>query len=92
MNASLPVAYQSASAPQIEAHGWHAGFRRCHHTGYAQTTSGRILGTVEDQSGAIVPGATVTISDVQPGISRTLTVDEAGEYEPVAAGAATPQD
>jgi hypothetical protein len=29
--------------------------------------------------------------DVQRGISRTLTVDEAGEYEPVAAAPATPQ-
>lgn len=46
----------------------------------AQTTAGRILGTVQDQSGGIVPGATVTITDVQRGISRTLTVDEAGQY------------
>ena len=28
----------------------------------AQTTTGRILGTVQDQSGGVLPGATVTIT------------------------------
>jgi hypothetical protein len=30
-------------------------------TGYAQRTSGAIRGTVTDPSGAVVPGATVTL-------------------------------
>jgi outer membrane receptor protein involved in Fe transport len=41
---------------------------------------GRILGGITDQSGGVVAGATVTIRDVQRGVSRTLTTDEAGEY------------
>src|SRR5580700_4307337 len=46
----------------------------------AQTTTGRILGTVQDQSGGVLPGAIVTITDVQRGVTRTLTADAAGEY------------
>jgi Carboxypeptidase regulatory-like domain/TonB dependent receptor len=46
----------------------------------AQSTAGRILGTVSDQSGAAVSGATVVVTDVERGTSRTLTTDEAGTY------------
>jgi len=46
----------------------------------AQSTSGRILGTVTDQSGAAVAGASVAIMDVQRGTSRTVTTDETGGY------------
>src|SRR5579863_9616467 len=46
----------------------------------AQSTAGRILGTVTDQSGAAVAGATVVVTDVQRGSSRTLTTDDAGAY------------
>ncbi len=45
-----------------------------------QSTSGRILGSVNDQSGAAVAGATVVVTDMQRGTSRTLTTDEAGTY------------
>jgi Carboxypeptidase regulatory-like domain/TonB dependent receptor len=48
--------------------------------GWSQTYTGRILGTVTDASGAVVPGATVVVTDVQRGVSRTLTTDQAGEY------------
>src|ERR1700732_5403429 len=47
---------------------------------FAQGTAGRILGTVTDQSGGVIAGATVTVTDVQRGIPRTLTTDQAGEY------------
>src|ERR1700730_6813110 len=47
---------------------------------FSQTTTGRILGTVADQSGASLPGATVTIVDVQRGTTRALSTDEAGVY------------
>ncbi|MGO8984428.1 MAG: carboxypeptidase regulatory-like domain-containing protein [Terriglobales bacterium] len=46
----------------------------------AQTTTGRILGTVSDQSGAAVPGAAVVITDVQRGITRAVATDSSGEY------------
>ncbi len=49
-----------------------------------QSTAGRILGTVIDQSGAAVSGATVVVTDVLRGASRTLTTDDSGGY--VAAG------
>ncbi len=47
---------------------------------FAQGNVGRILGQVTDQSGGTVAGATVTVMDVQRGISRSLTTDQAGEY------------
>jgi hypothetical protein len=46
----------------------------------AQSNQGRILGTVRDQSGGIIAGATVTVTDTLKGVPRTLTTDEAGEY------------
>jgi hypothetical protein len=46
----------------------------------SQTTTGRILGTVRDPSGAALPAATVTVTDVQRGITRTVTTDNSGEY------------
>lgn len=47
---------------------------------FSQGNLGRIMGTVTDQSGGVVAGATVTVLDVARGISRTLTTDDAGEY------------
>jgi len=47
---------------------------------FSQINAGRILGTVTDQTGAAVAGATIVISDVQRGQSRTLTSDAAGDY------------
>src|SRR5215469_18921201 len=46
----------------------------------AQTATGRLLGEVEDKSQAAVSGATVTITDVSRGISRTLVTDSAGQF------------
>jgi hypothetical protein len=46
----------------------------------AQSTAGRILGTLTDQSGAAVAGARVVVSDVQRGTSRTMTTDVSGSY------------
>ena len=47
---------------------------------FSQANLGRILGAITDQSGGVVAGATVTILDVQRGISRSVTTQEAGEY------------
>jgi hypothetical protein len=47
---------------------------------FAQTVTGRILGTVADQTGAAIRGAGVTITDTQRGTTRNLTTDESGAY------------
>jgi hypothetical protein len=47
---------------------------------FSQGNFGRILGTVTDQSGGVLAGATVTITDKDRGVARTLTTDDAGEY------------
>ncbi len=47
---------------------------------YAQVNQGRILGTVRDQSGGSIAGATVTLTDTLKGVSRTLTTNESGDY------------
>ncbi|MGB5153112.1 MAG: carboxypeptidase-like regulatory domain-containing protein, partial [Candidatus Sulfotelmatobacter sp.] len=49
-------------------------------TAVAQSTAGRVLGRVTDQSGASVAGAKVVITDVQRGTSRTLATDTSGDY------------
>src|SRR5216684_4559770 len=47
---------------------------------FAQGNFGRIMGTVTDQTGAVLTGATVTVIDTQRGPARTLNTDSAGEY------------
>ena len=47
---------------------------------FGQSAAGRILGAVTDKSGGVVANATVVVTDVQRGVSRTLTTDQAGEY------------
>ena len=47
---------------------------------FSQGSAGRILGTVTDQSGGVVAGATVSVIDTERGVTRTLTSDDAGEY------------
>jgi hypothetical protein len=45
-----------------------------------QATSGSVSGTVHDASGAVVPGATVTISDVAKGTKSVTRTDSVGSY------------
>src|SRR5260370_4465228 len=47
---------------------------------FSQGSTGRMLGTVTDQTGGAIAGAAVTVIDTERGISRTLTTDDAGEY------------
>src|SRR6202790_5455675 len=47
---------------------------------FPQGNAGRILGTLTDQSGGVLVGATVTVTDTQRGTTRTLTTNQAGEY------------
>jgi hypothetical protein len=46
----------------------------------SQGNAGRISGTITDQTSGAVGGATVTVTDTQRGVTRTLTTDEAGVY------------
>ncbi|MDP9038099.1 MAG: carboxypeptidase regulatory-like domain-containing protein [Acidobacteriota bacterium] len=47
----------------------------------AQTAGlGTIAGTVTDTSGAVVPNASVVVTDTDTGISRSLTTNASGEY------------
>src|SRR5271165_3560750 len=47
---------------------------------FPQGSEGRISGTVTDQSGAAIPGAKVTVTDIQRNDSRILTTDNSGAY------------
>jgi len=46
----------------------------------AQSTFGSIVGTVKDSAGALVPGATVSLSNAGTSAVRTITTNQAGEY------------
>jgi len=46
----------------------------------AQATTGQIIGTVTDPTGAAIPGAKITITDVSKGTTSTLTSNGAGEF------------
>src|SRR5712692_8237759 len=47
---------------------------------FSQGSSGRIVGTVTDQSGGVISGATVSVVDTERGVTKTLTSNDAGEY------------
>ncbi len=47
----------------------------------AQVNSGTIVGTVTDQTGAILPRAKITVRSVETGIARTTNTDETGRYQ-----------
>ncbi len=46
----------------------------------AQSTGALLQGTVSDQQGAVLPGATVTITNTETGLTRSLQADERGWY------------
>lgn len=48
--------------------------------GSAQQTQGTILGTVKDAKGAVVPGATVTLTNTNLNTVRTATSNASGDY------------
>src|ERR1035441_3276489 len=50
---------------------------------FAQSTLGTILGTVTDQSGAVIANAEVRITSTDEGTLRTLTTDTSGNFEAV---------
>jgi Carboxypeptidase regulatory-like domain len=47
---------------------------------HAQQTTGSIVGTVKDQTGAVVPAGTVKATNVDTGFSRSVPTNGSGEY------------
>src|SRR5580704_10095904 len=47
----------------------------------AQINTGRILGTVTDQTGGVIAGAAVVVTNTETGVARNLVTDGAGEYD-----------
>ena len=50
------------------------------HLAAAQQTESRIVGTIADQSGAVLPGVTVTVKSKATGTVRTVLTDAEGRY------------
>ena len=46
----------------------------------AQSDTGRVVGTVSDMTGAVVPGATINLTNTDTGISHTVTAGEDGTF------------
>ena len=46
----------------------------------AQAVKGGLLGNIVDQSGLVLPGVTVTITEVNTNISYTAVTNESGNY------------
>ncbi len=46
----------------------------------AQAVTGTILGTITDDTGGILPGATVTLTHTETGRTRVVVADTAGEF------------
>ena len=49
-------------------------------TSRAQAVYGTIFGSVTDNTGAAIPGATITVTDTNKGTSVTATANESGEF------------
>ncbi|HMS44170.1 MAG TPA: carboxypeptidase-like regulatory domain-containing protein, partial [Pyrinomonadaceae bacterium] len=47
----------------------------------SQSNAADLSGTVVDQAGGVVPGATVVAKDAATGITRTVTTNESGDYK-----------
>jgi hypothetical protein len=46
----------------------------------AQTVAGRIVGTIRDSTGAVIPGASVSAKSLETGAERTALADESGGF------------
>ena len=46
----------------------------------SQATTGKITGTVVDDSEAVIPGATVTVTNVDTGEEREAITDDSGVF------------
>jgi len=48
--------------------------------GMAQTTTAKISGVVTDETGGVLPGAQVTVTNVETGVKRDMVTGESGQY------------
>ena len=48
---------------------------------FAQFDTATVLGSVQDNTGSVVPGATVTLTGLDTGIATTKVTDENGNFE-----------
>lgn len=55
-------------------------FVMCSPPAWAQKDTGSIVGTVKDSTGAVIPGAKVTVTEVDKGTSFVTTTDSSGDY------------
>src|SRR5580698_223648 len=69
LSKSKSVLFLFLSAALIAAPAW------------AQTQLGTLFGTVTDTSGAVVPGAEVSVENVGTGLKRDGRTDKTGEYQ-----------
>ncbi|MEZ5344744.1 MAG: TonB-dependent receptor [Pyrinomonadaceae bacterium] len=49
----------------------------------SQATNADLIGTVTDPNGAVIPGATVTLTNPATGFSRTYTTNDAGGFQAI---------
>ena len=56
-------------------------FLGAHLQANAQSDSGKVIGTVTDQTGAVISGATLKLSNVDNGLVLTATSNSAGEFD-----------
>src|SRR5438093_10761715 len=50
------------------------------HPASAQVSTATIAGVVQDASGAVIPGVSITAKNVETGVTRMATTDEGGRY------------
>src|SRR6266571_7309005 len=62
------------------------GFALCTQLAFTQVNTATISGTVHDESGAVLPGASVAIVNQETGMSRTVVTNETGRYSAPALG------
>ena len=48
---------------------------------FSQTSSTSLRGTISDPSGQGIPGATVTLRNMESGMERSLATDTEGSYQ-----------
>lgn len=53
----------------------------CAASGFAQSNTGSIVGVVQDPNGSVVPGATVTLTNVGTNDQKTIQANSEGYYE-----------